>query len=104
MLRHGGAATRTTRRRGISLKYAGVSVYYLVHFFLPLVEASGFSRDSTIYEIENLKTSPGLIRRFGLRVQCPRDGQMGASFCHTLLALNPKHVGHATHMLSYTWG
>ena len=90
--------------KSISLKYAGVSVHYLVHFFVQLVEAFRFSRSATIYEIENLKSSPGLIRRFGARVRCPRDGKMGASFTHALLALNPAHVGDATHMLSYTWG
>lgn len=71
---------------------------------MQLVEASGFSRDSTIYEIENLTGPPGLIRRFGLQVRCIRDGKMGASFTHALMALNPVHVRNASHMLSYTWG
>jgi len=93
-------APRTTR--SVSLKCAGASVSCLVNFFLQLVEASGFSRDSTTYEIENLDGAPGLIRRFGLKVRCPRDRKMGASFAHALMALNPAHVGDATHMLSCT--
>jgi hypothetical protein len=80
---------------------AGVSVYHLCNTFLPHVEDAGFSRDSTIYELENLKGPPGLIRKVGRNIPCPITGEMGAAYVHCLQGED--HVGRASHMLSYTW-
>ncbi|CAB9520079.1 Kinesin light chain (Partial), partial [Seminavis robusta] len=59
------------------------------------------SRHSKIYEIENLRGPPGVIRTKGANTVCPIDGRLGAAYVHTLQGED--HVGEATHMLSYSW-
>lgn len=80
----------------------GISVRYLSNDFLDEVQETGFSLDSTVYDIEDLTGSPGLIRRKGMNGRCPIDGEMGAAYVHCLDG--DHNVGPATHMLSYTWG
>jgi hypothetical protein len=80
----------------------GVSVYYLQNIFLKEVEAAGLSRDSTIYDLENLNGPAGLIRKEGVDVVCPITNTRGAAYVHCLEGAD--NVGGATHMLSYTWG
>eukprot|EP00978_Attheya_sp_CCMP212_P024765 scaffold78425_cov26-Attheya_sp.AAC.1 len=80
----------------------GVSVYYLQNIFLKEVEAAGLSRDSTIYDLENLNGPAGLIRKKGVDVVCPIVNTRGAAYVHCLEGAD--NVGGATHMLSYTWG
>ncbi|CAB9528961.1 Kinesin light chain [Seminavis robusta] len=86
----------------------GVSVSHLEHIFLE--EISNFtdtttgdplSRDSKIYQVENLKGPPGVIRQKGANTRCPIDGRMGAAYVHCLRGED--HVGEATKMLSYSW-
>ncbi len=79
------------------------SVYCLQTAFVKEVGAAGYSKDSKIYEIENLQDkNPCVIRQKGLDVLCPKDGRKGASYVDCLLGED--NVGEATHMLSYTWG
>ena len=78
------------------------SVEYLRTTFLAEVLNAGFSRDSTIYEIENLGGPPGVIRRKGLERISPLDGRKGSSYVHCLRG--KRNVGVANYMLSYTWG
>jgi len=83
--------------------FIGVSVYYLETEFLREVQEAGYSRDSTIYQLEDLKClAPGVIRQKGLSRTCPLDQKKGAAYIHCLRG--DDHVGQATHMLSYTWG
>jgi hypothetical protein len=86
------------------LKYLGVSVYYLQNQFMKEVEAAGLSRNSTIYELENLQnySCPGIIQKKGMHVRCPVTNHLGAAYVHCLKG--DDFVGPATHMLSYTWG
>lgn len=83
----------------------GVSVYHLKHVFLEqeVLQDTYSSRDSTIYELEDLQQPhrPGLIRRKGQDISCPIDGRLGAAYVHCLEGAD--HVGQATHMLSYSW-
>ncbi|CAB9518599.1 Hydra magnipapillata [Seminavis robusta] len=87
----------------------GVSVFHLEHFFLEKeVCASNhaktgnpLSRDSNIYDIENLKGLPGVIRSKSANSVCPLDKKMGAAYVHCLEGKD--HVGEATQMLSYAW-
>ncbi|CAB9518597.1 finger protein [Seminavis robusta] len=60
------------------------------------------SKDSSIYEIEDLEGPPGVIRTKSAKTVCPIDGKMGAAYVHTLQGED--HVGEAAHMLSYSWG
>ncbi len=79
------------------------SVHHLQTSFQQQIQDAGLSVDSTVYEIEDLRSKePGLIRRKGLHVKCPLDGKMGSAYVHTLEGED--HVGQATYMLSYTWG
>ncbi|CAB9506002.1 Kinesin light chain [Seminavis robusta] len=77
----------------------GVSVFHLEHDFLG--RGSQVARSSKIYDIENLKGPPGIIRKKGAGVVCPLDGHMGAAYVHCLEGED--HFGEATHMLSYSW-
>jgi len=81
--------------RGSALR--GVSVHYLNNGFVKELEAAGFSRESTIHEIE-----PAVIRGKGAGVACPRDGRLGSAFVDTLEGGD--EAGRADFMLSYTWG
>ncbi|CAB9524044.1 Kinesin light chain [Seminavis robusta] len=82
-----------------------VSVHYLRSTFLQEVLATpGLSRDSTVYDIENLdEEAPGVIRRKADHVCCPIDGRMGAAYVHGVDD-DGISVGQANVMLSYTWG
>ena len=80
----------------------GVSVRYLQTGFLKEIEEAGLSRNSVIYDIENLRGPPGVIRRKGEQVVSPTDGRLGASYVDCLEG--DDHVGIANGMLSYTWG
>jgi len=86
----------------------GVSVHWLKHGFLEEVRAAGLDETATIYDIENLHSSPGaeqmgVIRTKGKDVTCPIDNQKGAAYVHALGKSKDK-VGRATFMLSYVWG
>lgn len=80
----------------------GVSVHFLQNHFLEEVYGAGHSLDSTVYDIEDLRGPPGMVRQRGLNVRCPIDGKLGAAYVHCLEG--DHNVGPATHMLSYTWG
>jgi hypothetical protein len=84
--------------------YIGVSVHYIQHQFMKEVEEAGFSKNSKIYELENLQnhSCPGIIRKKGMHVRCPITNKLGAAYVHCLEGKD--FVGPATHMLSYTWG
>ncbi len=60
------------------------------------------STEKSIYQLENLHQEPGLIRRKGMDVKCPRDGKLGAAYVDCLKGED--HVGQANVMLSYSWG
>merc|ERR1719193_417723 len=81
----------------LGCKLRAPSVHYLTTGFLREVESAGFSRDSTIHEVE-----PEIIRFKGARLVCPRDGNVGCAFVDTLEGSDD--AGPATMMLSYTWG
>ena len=83
-------------------EFTGLSVYFLQTIFLREVEMAGFSRDATIYELENLLGPPGLVRRKGQDVFCPITHKKGAAYVHCVEGCDC--VGDATHMFSYTWG
>ncbi|CAB9520118.1 Kinesin light chain [Seminavis robusta] len=87
----------------------GVSVFYLEQVFLEEVEAAShattgtpLSKDSKVYDIEDLRDPPGVIRNKGADTVCPVDGKMGAAYIHCL-EQGEYHVGEATQMLSYSW-
>ena len=91
------------------LSTLGVSVYHLEQVFLGEVcsandstTGSPLTRDSKIYEIENLQGPHGVICMKGMNTTCPVDRRKGAAYVHCLQGED--HVGPATHMLSYTWG
>ncbi|CAB9496746.1 Hydra magnipapillata [Seminavis robusta] len=82
----------------------GVSVHHLQHGLLHEVKEAGLSRESKIYEIEDLRyPAHGVIRRKGASVTCPIDGQLGASYVHSL-GDDPDKVGPSHFMISYSWG
>ena len=83
----------------------GISVGYLKDGFLQEVLDAGMSKDSKIYEIEDLSEPyvNGIIRAKGANQLCPIDGHKGASYVHSL-GLDSDKVGQATFMLSYSWG
>lgn len=80
----------------------GVSVHYLQNQFMSEIKEAGYDEDSKIYEIENLRGPPGVIRHKGLDVVSPIDGEKGASYIHCLDGEDA--VGNSTFMLSYGWG
>ena len=95
----------TTTSPAEQAKILGVSVHHLKHVFLKseiIASNIGLSESSTIYNIEDLRGPPGVIRRRGADVICPHDGQPGASYVDCLSGED--HVGTANFMLSYTWG
>jgi len=75
----------------------GVSVHYLNTAFVEDLEAAGFSRESTIHDIEER-----VIRGKCAGVTCPRDGRAGSAFVDAIEGVD--HAGRANFMLSYTWG
>jgi len=78
------------------------SVYHLETCFLEEIKQSGLGEDATLYDIENLRgKTPGIIRKKGMDVKCPIDGDIGAAYVHCIKGKD--HVGTATHMLSYAW-
>ncbi|CAB9510328.1 Hydra magnipapillata [Seminavis robusta] len=88
----------------------GVSVHHLQHIFLErevgmakknATTGKFLSKDSSIYEIEDLEGPPGVIRTKSVNTVCPIDGKMGAAYVHSLQGED--HVGEATQMLSYSW-
>lgn len=89
------------RRFKQTKELAGVSVHYLQHHFIQEVAEAGYSRNSSIYELEDLRGNPGIIRRKGADVMCPLSNKKGAAYVHCLRGLD--NVGTSTHMLSYTW-
>eukprot|EP00927_Polykrikos_kofoidii_P052095 TRINITY_DN4586_c0_g1_i1.p1 TRINITY_DN4586_c0_g1~~TRINITY_DN4586_c0_g1_i1.p1 ORF type:complete len:917 (-),score=137.23 TRINITY_DN4586_c0_g1_i1:3-2753(-) len=76
--------------------WRGLSVHYLTTVLKEELARYGFTLKSTIHEIE-----PGLIRRRGQDVVCPRDGLLGAAYVDAVEGA--EYVGRATQMLSYTW-
>lgn len=81
-----------------------VSVHYLSTTFLDEVIATpGLTRESTVYDIENLDDKPGVIRRKGFNVICPRDGLKDAAYVDCITG-DDNVSDQATHMLSYSWG
>ena len=89
---------------GSQLDLLGVSVHHLGTIFLDRVLAhhDGLSRDSNIYQIEDLRKPTGLIRQLSQNVLCPITKKWGAAYVHCLKGKD--HVGPATQMLSYSWG
>ena len=88
------------------LNFLAPSVYHLQTSFLDYITENDFNPTSAkVYDIENLsEEEPGLIRRKGMDVICPIDGDLGASYVHSIMDDGDDHVGAATHMLSYAWG
>lgn len=83
--------------------YPAVSVHYLSTTFLQEVEDYGFSRNTNLYQIEDLsKDEYGVIRQRTANMTCPVDGKRGSSYIHALKGRD--NVGDAKYMLSYTWG
>ncbi len=108
----------------------GVSVYHLqtilaqevANYDVLAPTLSEDALDKTIYQLENLlhgqeveghQQQPGLIRRKGINIICPRDGKLGAAYVDCLPHHHnhdddddvvQDHVGRANLMLSYTWG
>ena len=83
------------------------SVHHLQTSVLSAMEENGYSMDSSLYDLENLRSeTPGLIRQKGVSVECPIDHRVGAAYVHCLEAegQDQDHFGTATHMLSYAWG
>eukprot|EP00931_Biecheleriopsis_adriatica_P076133 TRINITY_DN49882_c0_g1_i1.p1 TRINITY_DN49882_c0_g1~~TRINITY_DN49882_c0_g1_i1.p1 ORF type:complete len:530 (+),score=76.29 TRINITY_DN49882_c0_g1_i1:74-1663(+) len=74
----------------------GLSVDYLSTSFLEEVVNAGFSKDSVIYEIEEV-----VIRGKAPKMKCPRDGGTGAAYVDAING--SENASRATHMLSYTW-
>ncbi len=94
---------KTIDRGKERLQNKGISVHCLKHLFLnEVLDTDGLTRESKIYEIENLHGDPGVIRKKGANIISPVDGLMGASYVHSLEGLD--NVGDATFMLSYSWG
>lgn len=105
--RQGSVATSSQPKKVVKdanyYDFLAPSVFHLKTFLSELEEAG--LGDATLYEIENLKDEkPGFIRRKGLDVNCPIDGDTGAAYVHAIQNLGEDHCGTATHMLSYTWG
>ncbi len=93
-------------QQGGDLLLKGVSVYYLKHILLQEVQDAGFSvNDVKIYELEDDFNSDalGLIRRRGINVTCPRDGQLGAAYVDAI-EQSEDYTGQANVMLSYARG
>ena len=83
-------------------EFLGVSVYHLVHVFLPqIMETPDLSEKSLFYDIEDLKKDAGYLRKKSIDAVCPVDGRMSSAYVHTLNG--DDHVGLANHMLSWTW-
>lgn len=105
------ALTTPNNNNSKPMDIKGVSVYHLKHDFLEQlvckvsyngVDGPLLSRESKIYEIENLQGPPGIVRRTSAKEICPVDGKEGASYVHCLRGED--HVADANYMLSYTWG
>lgn len=74
----------------------GVSVHYIATSLLDEVGTAGFSRDASVYDIEER-----VIRGRGASIVCPRDGRLGAAYVDCING--PDGAGLATVMLSYCW-
>ncbi|CAE6971910.1 unnamed protein product [Symbiodinium natans] len=92
----GTSAAAGVKREERRDPFLAPSVHYLETGFCEELQAAGFSRASCIFELDQ-----PLIRAKGAQVRCPRDDRLGAAFVDTLQGAD--NVGHATHMLSYTW-
>jgi hypothetical protein len=79
----------------------GVSVHYLQTTFLEEVRAAGHTEQSSVYQIENLKGEPGIVRQKGMNRISPVDGTLGAAYVHCLSGED--NVGPAKYMLSWAW-
>ena len=83
----------------------GVSVAYLnSQAFQQDLQNAGIDYSTAkIFHMEpKLKSSDyGLLRRKGHYIICPRDGKLGAAYVDSI---DPKYVGPANVMLSYSWG
>ena len=93
--------TKLTQKEIDYYDFLAPSVYHLQSTFLTQIkDEQGLSiDDATLYDIEDLRNvdKPGLIRKKGLDVECPIDGNLGCAYVHTLKG--DDHVGSATHML-----
>ena len=65
--------------KGTLLDTLGISVGYLMRNFVQEVLDAGFTRSSSIYDIEEF-----VIRKKGTSTICPLDGRPGASYVHSL--------------------
>jgi len=74
-----------------------LSVHYLSGTFLKELREAELTLEATIRDIE-----PVVVRSAGEKKLCPRDGRLGAAYVDVVTG--DDDVGHATHMLSYTWG
>ncbi len=103
------SATKKSNRTTTQEEYFNFlapSVYHLQTTFLNYITENDFNPTlAKVYDIENLREDePGLIRRKGMDAICPIDGDIGASYVHSIMDDGDDHVGTATHMLSYAWG
>ena len=89
---------RATRKRWS--EEAGISASYLLSDeFLSMAEERSRKQDPTFYDlIEAFFFSD---RPIGKDIRCPRDNEPGCAFVD---ALDMKHQGKATNMLSWSWG
>ena len=86
-------------QKGLNLR--ALSVHYLKTGFLNEVRRAGFTSNSPVYVIENLKGPQGVIRRKGQDIKCPVDGRPEAAYVHCVEGED--NLGQVTHMLNYSW-
>ncbi len=100
------SGTEKRRKSKEYYSFLAPSVHHLQTVFLEYVKENDFDPSTAkVYDIENLQSEePGLIRKKGIDVICPMDGELGAAYVHSILEDGDDHVGTATHMLSYAWG
>eukprot|EP00427_Karlodinium_veneficum_P063843 CAMPEP_0169332862 /NCGR_PEP_ID=MMETSP1017-20121227/14950_1 /TAXON_ID=342587 /ORGANISM="Karlodinium micrum, Strain CCMP2283" /LENGTH=207 /DNA_ID=CAMNT_0009428041 /DNA_START=33 /DNA_END=652 /DNA_ORIENTATION=+ len=75
----------------------GLSVHFLTESLPKMLKKRDQNMQATVRQIE-----PALIRSDITKIKCPRDGRDGAAFVDAIKGR--ENAGHATHMLSYTWG
>ena len=82
-----------------STKEKGVSIHHLTAILLDHIQAAGYDKSSTIYDLEDLSLpTPAFIRRKGAQTKDPFDGRLGASYVDCLQGRD--NVGPANVMLS----
>jgi len=99
-----GTSDSTMKHLRTHIDLQGISVGYLEKQLMKEVTDANLDESSKIYELEDLADLEigGVVRRKGVNVVCPIDGEIGAAYVHSIT--DPNAVGRAEVMLSYTWG